>query len=246
MELDELHVLHRYAGRIGHADAAAVIDEGVRGVEVYAAVAAGGKKGRLREDRDDRPLCLVDQDNAVAGPFLRREGDHHVFVVDLHALGNGPLVERVEEHVSGQVRRIAGPREAGPAEGTLGDRAVREPAEGTPPVLHLVDDVDRLLAHDLHRVLVGEVVAPLDRVERVLFPRVVPAVGVVAQGGVDAALGRDGVGPDGMHLGDEGDVVLVAEADRCPQPGQTASDNEHIVMDHAMLLWRRERSGPPI
>ena len=245
MELDELHVFHRDASRVCHADAAAVVDQGVGRVEVNPAVAACCKKGRLRHDGDNFTFDLVDKDHAVAGAFLLRQPDGYVFVIDLDATRYRPLVKRVEEHVACQVCREAGPREACAAERALGYRAVREAAEGAAPMLHLIDDVDRFFAHDLDRVLVCEVIAPLYRVEGVLFPRVVFAVRIVCEGCVDAPLGRYGMGPYGVYFGYEGYVVLVAKADCCAQSGQATPDDNDIMLDHAMLLWRRAVSEPP-
>ena len=111
-------------------------------------------------------------------------------------------------------------------------RAVGEPAEGAAPVLHLVDDRRRLLAHDLRGVLIGQVIAPLDRVEGVLLPGVVAAVGVVGQRRVDAALGGDGMGAGRIDLGNESHVEPVAQTDSRPKPRQTAADDEDIVLNH--------------
>ena len=61
------------------------------------------------------------------------------------------------------------------------------------PVLELVDVARRLVAEDLDRVLVAEVVGALDRVERVLLGVV---LGRVAERRVDPAFGRAGVAAD--------------------------------------------------
>ena len=70
-------------------------------------------------------------------------------------------------------------------------------------MLELVDVAGRLVAEDLDRVLVAEVVGALDRVERVLLGVV---LGRVAERRVDAALGRAGVAARRVELGDERDV----------------------------------------
>jgi hypothetical protein len=64
-----------------------------------------------------------------------------------------------------------------------------------------------------------------------LFPRVVPAVGIVGKRGIDAALGGDRMGPYGMDLGKKGYIVFLAKTDGCPQTCKASSDYEHIVRD---------------
>ena len=96
------------------------------------------------------------------------------------------------------------------------------------------------MAHLLHGRLVGQVVAPLDGVEGVLLPRVVRALGVVGQGGVDPPLGGDRVGADRVDLRDDGDVAPVGEPDRRAQPRQPTADNHHVVTDDL-----RHGSGDP-
>ena len=70
----------------------------------------------------------------------------------------------------------AGARKAAAAERPLGDPSVRQPAERGPPVLELVDHLRRHLAHRLDGRLIGQVVAPLDGVERMPLGRVVAAL----------------------------------------------------------------------
>ena len=69
----------------------------------------------------------------------------------------------------GDVGRVGGARLAGGAERALRDAAVLGAREDGAPVLELVDVVRRLVAEDLDRVLVAEVVGALDRVEGVLL-----------------------------------------------------------------------------
>ena len=181
---------------------------------------------------DELARVHIQGDDAVAPALVDAQGGHEPFRVDLDPLGDGPFVEGVEQHVAGDVGGVAGPGVAGAAEGALGDGAVGKPAEGASPVLHLVDDRGRLLAHDLRGVLVGQIIASLDRVEGVLLPGIVPAVGVVGQGRVDAALRGDGMGAGRVDLGDQSHVEPVAQTDSRPKPRQTAADDEDIVLNH--------------
>ena len=82
-----------------------------------------------------------------------------------------------------------------PAKIALGDLAVGGAVEGQSHVLQLINRGNRLLAHELDRVLVAQVVAAFDGIEGV-------PLGAIrffaAQRGADAPLGGAGVRPDRM------------------------------------------------
>src|SRR5262249_56205263 len=86
------------------------------------------------------------------------------------------LVEDVDEHVAGDGCGIGRARRAGGAERALRDLALLRPGEDRAPALELVDVAQRLVAEDLDRVLVAEVVRALDGVEGVLLRAVVGAL----------------------------------------------------------------------
>ena len=99
--------------------------------------------------------------------------------------------------------------------------------EDRPPLLELVHVVGRLVAEDLDRVLVPEVVGALHGVERVLL-------GIVLRGvperGVDAPLGRARVASHRVDLRQQGDVrTRVERFDRRAHPGAAGSDDHDIV-----------------
>ena len=97
------------------------------------------------------------------------------------------LVQHVQQHVAGDVGGVTGARRAAGAERALGDAAVLGAREDGAHVLELVDIARALGAHHRDRVLVAEVVRPLDREEGVVLGTVFTGV---SEGGVDAALGR--------------------------------------------------------
>ena len=144
-----------------------------------------------------------------------------VLVVELDAVLDALLVERLQDHVAGPVGGEAGPLDrplaevAGvAAEPALVDLAVGRPVERQAHVLELDHGLDRLAGQDLGGVLVDEVVAALDRVEHVPLPVVLL---LVAQGGTDAALGGAGVGAGRVELGQDGRVDAgLGELERRP------------------------------
>ena len=84
-------------------------------------------------------------------------------LVVLHQL----LVEDVEDGVAGDVGHVVGAGLRGATEGPGSEMSGLVAVERDPQVLEGEDLVGRLAAHDLDRVLVAEVVRPLDGVERV-------------------------------------------------------------------------------
>jgi hypothetical protein len=94
-------------------------------------------------------------------------------------------------------------------------------------VLELVDVVRRLVAQDLDRILVAEVVGALDRVVRVLLGVI---VGRIPERGVDPALGGAGMAADRMDLREKRDVgAEIVGLDRGAHAGAPGADDEHVV-----------------
>ena len=110
--------------------------------------------------------------------------------------------------------------------------------EDHPHVLHGDDLVASLAAHHLHGVLVRKVVAALDGVVGVVFPR----VATVGQRRIDAALGGVGVAADRVYLGDHSDIHTVLPGSQgrshAREPG---ADYQHVVVVH---LPRRLHEKP--
>ena len=62
-------------------------------------------------------------------------------------------------------------------------------------MFHLVDYFRGFAAHDLDRVLVGQIIGALDRIEGMFFYRIVSAVRRICQRRIDAALRGYGMRP---------------------------------------------------
>ena len=144
------------------------------------------------------------------------------------------LVECVEQLLA---RRGAGKRRA-MVERAAETAEVEQPlgcaVEGHAHAIEQIDDPRRRLAHGLHRRLVGQEVAAVDRVVEVLRGGVALALQVLR--GVDAALGADRVRPLDRHNGEQihraaglGDLD-----DRC-QPGQPSANHDDSGCCHSFL-----------
>ncbi|SKY37435.1 Uncharacterised protein [Mycobacteroides abscessus subsp. abscessus] len=209
MELVEFHVLQRKS--LAEHDAQAVAGQGVRvgGGLVHTARAAGGENNCLGVEHVDIAGRQLVGDDAGGHRAVRRLGECDVqcveLVEELDIVLDAVLVQRLQDHVPGAVSGVAGPAyrrltviASVATEAALIDSALGCPVERHTHLFEIEDGVDRLLAHDLHGILVGEVVATLDGVEGVPFPVVFFDVG---QRGAHAALGCPGVATCRVQLG---------------------------------------------
>ena len=182
---------------------------------------------RLRADRLQPAVQKIPGDHALAAVVVDHELPGEELLVGRDVALHHLLVEDVDQDVAGDVGGVGGSRLAGGAEGPLRDPPVLGAREDRAPVLELVDVAGRLVAEDLDRVLVAEVVGALDRVEGVLLGAV---LGRVSERRVDPALGRAGVAADRMDLREKRDVrAEIVSLDRGAHPGAPGADDEHVV-----------------
>src|SRR5205823_10594339 len=163
---------------------------GVGRPDVQPAGAAGGEDHRLRPDRLQTAVEQVPADDALTAAAVLDELPGEVLLVRRDVALADLLVENLDQDVARDIGGVSGARCARGAERTLRYAAVRRAREDGAPVLQLVDVAGRLVAEDLDRVLVAEVVRPLDGVVgvdlRVVLRR-------VSERRIDAALGSTGV-----------------------------------------------------
>ena len=185
----------------------------------------------LRVTTPQHSPVLVDRQRG-AEPFLVA-GDR---VGVLHQL----LVEDVHDRLAGDVGDVVGAGGRGAAEGPGAQLPLGVAVEGHPEVLEVEDLLRCLAAHDLDRVLVGEVVGALDRVEGVGLPGV---LGVERR--VDPALRGVGVRAHRMDLADDPDrdAVLGGGEGRALS-GEAGSDDQDVVGGHESdPIDRASRAG---
>lgn len=246
MELEELHVLQRQA--LAPDDSDAVTREGVRvrGGLVDLAEAARGEDDGLRvEDvqvAGGELVCDDARDLGAAGGVLHRDEVEHVELVEeVDAQLDAVLEQRLQDHVTRAVGGVARASHGGlavvggvPAEAALIDLPLGGAVEGQPHVLEVDDGVDRLLREDLGGILVDEVVAALDRVERVPLPRVLFDV---RQSRRHAALRRTRVRTRRVELGDHGGLRTGPGLDRGAHSGAAGAHDHDVelVVVHAVF-----------
>ncbi len=227
MELHHLHVLERDACAQRHGHPVAGAGVGVRRSRVQPSRAARRENHRLRADRRETASEEIPGDHALAASVVDDELPREVLLVRRDVALHDLLVEDVDQDVARDVGCVRRSRLAGRAERALRDAAVLRAREDRAPVLELVDVVRRLLAEDLDRVLVAEVVRPLHRVERVLLGVV---LGRVPERGVDPALRRAGVAANRVDLGDHRDVRAGVESlDRRAHSRAAGTHDDDIV-----------------
>ena len=142
---------------------------GVRGTDVQPSRTARREDDRLRADRLQTAVEEIPRDHALTAVVVHDELPGEELLVRRDLALHHLLVEDVHEHVPGDVGRVRGPRRAGRAERPLRDPAVLRAREDRAPVLELVDVGGRLVAEDLDRILVAEIVGALHRVVGVLL-----------------------------------------------------------------------------
>ena len=138
--------------------------------------------------------------------LVEEELEHVVLVVELDLLLDALLVQRLQDHVTGAVGRVARTSHGRlavvtsvAAKAPLVDLAVLGAVERKAHVLKVKHSVDGLAAENLCGVLINEVVATLDRVEDVPLSVVVFHVRKCRR---HAALRSTGVRARGVELGE--------------------------------------------
>ena len=241
VKLHELHVLQRHARPPRHRHAVAGAGVGVRRAAVHAPEAARRQDDRTRLDALDAAVDEVPGGEADAALAVHHEVEREPLLVDRDLRLHELLVEDVQEHVAGDVGRVARARGAAGPERALGDLAVGRAREDAAHVLELVDVAGPLLAHDGDRILVAQVVGALDGEERVLLGRVLRRV---AERGVDAALRGARMAARGMQLRDDGDVGAVPRGLDCgAHPGDPGTDHNDVVSNHAEAAYQSTSRG---
>ena len=229
--LDHLHVHQLRPDAVGLGDPVAGADQGVGGRLPDLAVAAAGEDHGLGAEQLHRAVADVAADgaDAVALVIDGQRGREVLLVAgDVVGVLHQLLVEDVHDRLAGDVGDVVGAGGRGAAEGARAELALLVAVEGDPEVLEVQQLLRRLLAHDLDRVLVGQVVRALDGVEGVGLPAV-----VLLQGGVDPALGCVGVGADRVDLAHDPDRdACLGRGEGGALTREPRPDHQYVVVRH--------------
>jgi len=241
--LDELHVLEGHAGSIGQGHPVGGVDGRVGGEREDPAQAPGAQDDRLRGDAPNLRVAEGEGGHARAPAVFDQElGDEELVVADDARVLERGLEQGVQQVEPGLVCGEDRAVDAHPPEGPDGEAPVGLPAPGAPPVFDL-DDLLRSFRHErLHGVLVGEIVAPPDGVERVEVQAIVGP-----EGRSGATLRGNRVAPHGIDLRHQGDAELRGDfrgGDGSPKPGRPAPHDDDVVLDRLQRPLPPEVPGP--
>ncbi len=226
--LDHLHVHQLGADPVGLGDPVAGHDQAVGRRPVGLAGPAGGEDHRLGVEHLQLAVAQVAADRADTATVVVHEqvgGEPLLVAVDDGRVLHQLLVEHVQDGVAGDVGDVVRARRGGAAEGACAEVAALVAVEGDAGVLQPQDLAGRLPRHDLHRVLIGEVVGALDRVEGVRLPGV-----LWVERGVDAAGGGDGMGAHRVDLRDDRHGrARLSRGQRRPLSRQAGADDQYVM-----------------
>ncbi|MCU1226923.1 MAG: hypothetical protein JWQ42_5016 [Edaphobacter sp.] len=189
---------------------AAGADDGVGGFPEDGSVAAGADDDGIGGEGADLHAAEIHGSDAAAGSLGVEDGGEELpaFVLGDLALGlvaADLLVEGVEELLAGSGSSEGGAVVEGASEAPEVEQALGGAIEGDAHAVEQVDDGWPLSCHVLDGGLVGEEVAAVDGVVEVLEDVVALALEVF--GGVDAALGADGMRALDRNDGEEVDFA---------------------------------------
>ena len=249
MKLPELHVLQRQPYARGHAQTVAGADVSVGGRGPDAPGSAGCQHRGLGLQQHRRARLDLQRGDADAlSVAVHHQVQCHPLDQELRAGSHVALVQRMQQRVPGPVGCSAGARHGlfakigrMTAERPLVDRPVRVAVERHAEMLQLVNDLGRLAAHELDRVLIAQIVGALDRVEHVPQPLVFAHV---AERSADSALGRNRVRARWKHFRkDRYAQAGVSQLQRAAHPGAAGAHDHRIEaapakLRHAQTLQR--------
>ena len=173
-------------------------------------------------------------DQTTALPVFHQEIEGEKFDEKIDIVAQRLAIERVQDGVSGAIRRRAGPQrlflaifQRHPAKGTLKQLAVFHARKRHPEMLQLVHGFGRMAAEVFDRVLVSKPVGTLDGIVHVPAPVVFAHI---PEGSRDSALRGYGMTAGRKYLRQAGDFEAVL---RCfesgAQTGATGSRDNDIV-----------------
>ncbi len=245
--LDELHVLKRRAGAVGHGHAVAGLDCAVGGERKHAPSAAAGDDHRLGVELAQLAAAHFHGGHALATAVIDQQVERVVLVV---ARDGRELQRSLEQGVqymeAGLVGSEPGALLLHAAEGPHRHRAVCFTVPGAAPVLQLQQFLGRLVDEVFDAILVGEPVATAHGIVEVH----VEAVIRLDHAGGSAFRGA-GMAAHRVDLGDQRNAKFgggLGEGDGGSQTGTPCAYDCNIGRDgfHALIRGVIVGLGPPL
>ncbi len=234
VHLDHLAIGVPRARLVAAAGRPAGAHHGVRALAEDEPASAGRHHDGIGAERTDLHRPHVLGDDADAALRLALTGDHRREELPELVLADAPLhlppacllIQRVKELLPrrrpGEVRAL----EERAAEETKIAEPLGRAVEGHAHAVEQVDDPRRPVGHLQHRVLIGQVVAAVDRLIKVLV-LAVPLLARDFVARVDAALGAHGVRPLDRHHGEEiHRHTRLGDADGGGETGEPPADDD--------------------
>ena len=230
MHLDELAVRVVRALLVHGARGAARVDDGVRALAEDHARAPRRQHDGGRGEGVDLHAGEIERGDAAAVARLVDDGGAELPLLELpHETGRlvaaHLLVERVDQLLPRRRAGEGGAMEQRAAEAAEVEQPFGRPVERDAHAVEEEDDRRPRLAHRLHRRLVRQEVAAVDRVVEVPPRRV--ALALPVDGGVDPALCTDGVRALDRHEREQVDgEPRLGDADRGHEAREPAADDD--------------------
>jgi hypothetical protein len=148
------------------------------------------------------------------------------FFINRDSKARDLFIKDMKEIMTGAIGGIASPWKTGAAKGPLSNLSILCPGEQGAPALHFNDPVQAFPAHDLHGILVGEIVTPFNCIEGMILTGVLDRSRDIVESGIDPALRRHGVGTKGVNFREDGDIFAgLSGFDRRPQSREAPTDD---------------------
>lgn len=269
MELDKFQILIGETSTGNHCHTIASTCVRRRAAEVGSTIATGGQHGVLGKESVESAIFLIVSEDATALAVLHDQVESEELDEVVCVVSERLAVERMKKGVTGPIgdgtasvclatlavllrlatesALVAGVQklakqlsDPGLGAGSL-HLSVFGSREGAAVVLQLNDGCRGLPRHVVDGVLVAKPVGTLDGIVHVPSPVILVHV---SEGGIDTALGGDGMASRGEELRYTGCVeTSLGETERCPQPSTTGTNDEGIVL---VVLGRQSAASEPM
>ena len=234
MKLDELHILQRNSRLVGQVEHFSGGRKTIGSGLVNFSAPSRSQQDRFRPHKMEFSGGQVIRHQPGTYSPVKDQRENIVLRIKFYPMAQALVEKGVEDDPPGVVGGVARPFHGllpifpgVAAEVPLGNLPLRGTAERNAHMFQLIDPPGSILNHDLHDILVAEVITPLDRIEEMPFPVI---FFLVAQGRGDSSLGSAGMGTSGVHFANDCYIGLVRAFHSRSQPGQPSSHDDNVML----------------